>query len=89
MSPTLSKPQTHDYTRRSWGHDYSITKVLHDGRELRVTGWGRGLRKGDYLLLPNEGDTTRYCVANVSYYSDPADMWKAVLEFAPRESNPS
>jgi hypothetical protein len=80
-----SKQETHDYTRRHWGHDFTITKVLHDGRELRATGWGHGLRKGDYLLLPNGDATTRYRIENVTYFGDPGDMWKAVLRFAPRE----
>lgn len=74
---------THDYTRRGWGHDFTHTPK-HDGRTLRMMGWGHGIRSGDYLLLPNGDRTTRYRVRGIRYLSDPPDMWQAVAQFAPR-----
>lgn len=76
--------QTHDYTKRSWGHDYTITQVYDGGQRLRLVGWGRGIKAGDYLLLENDGASTRYQVATVDYYSDPPDMWRMEATFAPR-----
>jgi hypothetical protein len=75
---------THDYTSRYWGHDYAITKVIEDGQQLEVMGWGHGLSKGDFLLLQNGTDSTRYQIKRVKYFTDPKDMWSANLLFAPR-----
>ena len=70
----------HDYyTRRMWGHDYTVRDVA--GHRLRVAGWGpfdRNIVSGDYLCL--EGPTKKvaiYKVTSIQYESDPADMWFA------------
>lgn len=42
---------THDYTRRTWGHDYSITQVTNEGMNVKMLGWGNGIQGGDYLIL--------------------------------------
>ena len=76
--------QTHDYTRRRWGHDYSTTAVIDGGMRLRLAGWGLGIKAGDYLILPNRGKTTRYQVESIDYCTDPQDMWFAEAVFAPR-----
>lgn len=77
-------PQTHDYTRRAWGHDYSIISVLNDGQQARLAGWGHGIKAGDYLIIPKGSGTTRYQVERINYRMDPADMWLADAVFAPR-----
>jgi len=79
-------PQTHDYTRRTWGHDYSTTSVIDGGMRLRIAGWGLGIKAGDYLILPNGSDTTRYQVESIDYCLDPHDMWFADAVFAPRQA---
>ncbi len=76
---------THDYTHRRWGHDFSITRVHDDGMRLDMMGWGEGIRRGDYLILPNGESDTRYRVDDVSYMVDPIDMWRIRASFAPRE----
>lgn len=80
------RPQTHDYTRRTWGHDYSTTQVIDGGMRLRLAGWGHGIEAGDYLILPNGSDTTRYQVEKIDYRMDPPDMWFADAVFAPRQA---
>lgn len=79
-----SAPATHDYTHRYWGHDYAILRIEDSGKRLSASGWGRGLAVGDFMLLQNEGSSTRYKVEEISYKSDPPDMWSATLSFAPR-----
>ena len=78
---------THDYGPglRKWGHDYTIMGIHDGGKRLNVSGWGDGLREGHYILLQQGDGSTRYLIKEVSYYSDPDDMWKAVLIFAPRK----
>jgi MioC protein len=75
----------HDYTQPEWGHSFNIIKSENGGHRLKVVGWGLGIKKKDYLILPNEGGTTRYRVTEINYYFDPRDMWNATLEFAPRQ----
>lgn len=79
-------PQTHDYTRRTWGHDYAAMAVIDGGQRLSLSGWGRGIKAGDYLILPNGGGTTRYRVDSIDYRMDPPDMWFAEATFAPRQA---
>lgn len=78
------RTQTHDYTKRTWGHDYTTLSVIDGGKRLRLSGWGRGIEAGDYLLLQNDGGSTRYQVESIEYRMDPPDMWFAEVRFAPR-----
>jgi hypothetical protein len=52
---------THDYTRRSWGHDYTFTPA-DGGMRGRAVGWGKGIAAGDFMLLVNGPGSTRYQV---------------------------
>ena len=81
-----TQPQTHDYTHRRPGHDYSITQVVDGGMRLRMAGWGAGIKAGDYLILPNGDETTRYQMDQIDYCEDPRDMWFADAVFAPRQA---
>lgn len=80
----------HDYTQRYWGHDYYIIKIESNqylGDVIHAGGWGKGLKKGNFILLVNEqaeNKQTRYKIRRIEYLSDPPDMWKAILEHAPR-----
>lgn len=75
---------THDYTNRSWAHDFHISEVMEKGKRLRMGGWGKGIKSGDYLILPNGESSTRYKVKTIKYQRDPSDMWRAEVTFAPR-----
>ena len=81
----MNEQKTHDYTQRTWGHDYTIFNVIDNGQRLRLSGWGFGIRTGDYLILPNGTATTRYHVDSIDYRMDPRDMWCAEATFAPRQ----
>lgn len=78
--------KTHDYTNCTWGHNYVVTSVSEGGLRINVTGWGRGIKEGDYLILNNDIGTTRYCVVKIKYRLDPSDMWSAELSFSPRSA---
>lgn len=87
----MKKNVTHDYTERYWGHDYAITDVRKRGMEISMTGWGRRISKGDYMLLqgqsnePGVNPDTRYRVKTIRYLDDPLDMWSMEATFAPRK----
>lgn len=87
MNTVWKNRKTHDYTSRYWGHDFTHNGPEPDG-SLKITGWGLGISKKDYLILPipgHPGESTRYTVDSIEYKSDPRDMWSAVCSFAPRK----
>lgn len=80
-----------DYTspRRGRGHDYTFTPE-NGGLTARMMGWGprreAQMKRGDVILLSNpqsESGLAPYRITSISYYSDPPDMWRAGVEFAP------
>ena len=77
---------THDLSQREWGCNYNIMKVYKRGQRLDLCGWYTGIKNGDYLILKNGSETTRYKVESVKYESDPRDMWNASVSFAPRDT---
>lgn len=79
--------EEHDYTSPRWGRSFNVLSVEDGGQCIKVVGWGLGIKRKDYLILPNEGGTTRYRVVEIDYYEDPRDMWRATLEFAPRQAS--
>ncbi len=77
--------KTHDYSKPKWGHKVEIVTIKDEGIHLRVSGFGRDVTVGDFLILPAEGTlTSRYIVYNIQYQVNPKDMWFADLTFAPR-----
>lgn len=45
-----------------------------------MTGIGKGIKPGDYLILQRDSELCRYQVEEIDYYSDPPDMWMALLK---------
>lgn len=82
--PHARAPETHDLT----GRDYAFTPY-DDGMRGSVACWsGRKPPEGDYLLLRNGPGSTRYRVTHLNpcWNVDPATMWIARVEFAPRSA---
>lgn len=80
----MTDQKTHDFTATKWGWNAQVMHVHEQGKRLGLVGWGNGISKGDYLILPNGDDSTRYQVEGIKYRADPADMWFADAVFAPR-----
>jgi MioC protein len=78
------QPKTHDYTQYSCNHDY-IFEVAERENWGYMTGQGQGINQGDYLILSSGSNTLRYQVESVDYYSNPPDMWIALLRQVSRE----
>lgn len=76
----------HNYTKRYWGHDYGIREVVGYGKELKLYGWGSGLKTGHCLLLEKEGDFagTQYRIKDIRYELNPTDMWWVTAVYVPR-----
>lgn len=77
--PTVMKSgRTHDYTRHECGADY-VFETVDNGSKGYMTGQGKGVKPGDYLLLKHESEVERYQVVTIDYYASPANMWIALL----------
>lgn len=92
QSVEASELRIHDYTarRRCWGHDY-ILAPDSDPTTARISGWGDGLREGDFLLLthPETRIIVVYQLEEVAYYGkpgDPGDQWHGRVRFVPAAS---
>ena len=81
LLPTRSKPnhKTHDYTQSHGGDDY-IFDPIEEGNGGYLTGQGRGIERGDYLILSDGSHCHRYQVEEIDYYSNPPDMWIALVK---------
>lgn len=75
-------PKTHDYTQQVSGENY-LFETIDGGIRGYMTGYGKGVKLGDYLIFQNEsGSSERYQVDEIEYYSNPSDMWVALLRRA-------
>ena len=72
----------HDYTQRGWGHDFMIMRHNEDWTEIKLAGWGSGLKQGDLLLLPapDGKPALHWEITNVEYTKDPLDMWFVIIK---------
>ncbi|RCJ18032.1 hypothetical protein A6770_33270 [Nostoc minutum NIES-26] len=71
--------KTHDYSQLIKGRDY-VFESLHGGIEGHMTGIGKGLKPHDYIVLKHGSSIFRYQIAEIDYYSEPPDMWIALLK---------
>ncbi|MBH8576849.1 hypothetical protein I8752_28460 [Nostocaceae cyanobacterium CENA369] len=69
----------HDYSRLVRGKDY-VFEFLTEGTEAQMTGIGKGLKAQDYIILKHGSLTCRYQIVQIDYYSEPSDMWMALLK---------
>ncbi len=77
----LSKPKqrkTYDYTEFVCGRDY-VFEPVDNMTKGYMTGYGKGIKCGDYIMLRNGSDSNLYQVEEIDYYSEPSDMWMALL----------
>ena len=73
------KNKTYDYTQLVCGRDY-VFEPTENQTEGYMTGQGRGIKSGDYIIFQNGSSACKYQVEEINYYSDPPDMWMALLK---------
>jgi len=78
-SQSKNSHRTHDYRHLVWGSDY-VFELLNTEMLASMTGIGEGIKADDYIILQKDGKSYRYQVQQIDYYSDPPDMWIAVLK---------
>jgi hypothetical protein len=72
------KSQTYDYTECVGGYDY-VFEPIDNLAKGYMTAQCRGIKRGDYIILRNGSTFQHYQVSEIEYYSEPSDMWIAVL----------
>jgi hypothetical protein len=72
-------PKTHDYTGYQQGVDYYF-EFNHLEARAYMTGRGRGVKQNDRIILQLESVTQSYQVELIDYYSNPSDLWIALLK---------
>ncbi|MBW4691181.1 MAG: hypothetical protein KME27_05375 [Lyngbya sp. HA4199-MV5] len=73
------KTTTHDFTKYQCGVDYYF-ELSSLPTEAYMTGQGKGIKPDDYILLQLEAAPQCYQVEIIDYYSQPPDMWVALLK---------
>jgi hypothetical protein len=76
------KNKIHDYSQKVWGSDY-VFERLNEGMMGYMTGVGKGIKPCDRIILREGCESYEYQVEEVDYYSDPSDMWIALLKQVP------
>jgi hypothetical protein len=73
------KNKIHDYSQELWGSDY-VFERLNEGMIGYMTGVGKGIKPCDRIILREGYEFYQYQVEEIDYYSDPSDMWIALLK---------
>ena len=71
--------QTYDYTDCVSGSDYVFEALDDDRTGGYMSARWKSIRCGDYIILPKTSGTEKYQVEKIDYYSEPSDMWIALL----------
>lgn len=75
------KQKIYDYTGQVSGQDY-VFEPIDDDTKGYMTAQGKGVAVGDFISLQNGAEVSHYQVEHIEYYSNPSDMWTAVLKRA-------
>lgn len=73
----MKQRKVHDFTRFEQGQDYVFDPI--DATQGYMTGQGKRIRRGDYILLQPRSEVEWYQVEAIDYYANPSDMWIALL----------
>jgi hypothetical protein len=75
--PKLYK--TYDYTDQVGNFNY-VFEPIDNHTKGYMTGYGKGVKIGDRIILQDTDETYTYQVEQIDYYLDPPDMWIAQLK---------
>jgi MioC protein len=81
---STQQKKIHDYSKFVSGIDY-ILETLQEPLKACMTGFGKDIKPGDYLLLLICNKSDYYQIEEIDYYSDPSDMWIASLQKLPNK----
>ena len=73
------RKKRHNYTRADVGVDYIFEPAAADGLSY-LTSQGRNVKCGDCIILGDHANPHQYQVEAIDYYTNPSDMWIALLK---------
>lgn len=73
------KKKIHDYSQQLWGSDYVFERI-NEGIMGYMTGIGKSIKAGDRIIFRQGCESYQYQIEEIDYYSDPSDMWMALLK---------
>ncbi len=76
--PKAKLYKTYDYTHQL--RDNYVFEPIDDYALGHMTGYGKGVKIGDRIILQDGLDTYTYQVEQIDYYLEPPDMWIALLK---------
>lgn len=85
ITPIPPTGKEHSFVNSGWGWAVSVIDPVegwHEGSAYTLLGHGHGLRVGDHVRLKTKGRPVtgrRYQIAEVDYYADPRDMFRALV----------
>lgn len=80
LQDQLQQPnKTHNYTQLVSGEGY-VFELIDGGIKGYMTSSGKGVKPGDYIVVADEVSSARYQVEKIDYYSNPPEMWIALLK---------
>ena len=74
------KHKIHDFTECVHGSDYIFEVAPEDVTAAYMTARGTGVKLGDYIVLQIDSESKQYQVEQIDYYSNPSDMWMALIK---------
>ncbi|MGJ5673905.1 MAG: hypothetical protein ACR9NN_09890 [Nostochopsis sp.] len=80
-TPAFPKHKIHDFRGLICGRDY-VFEPIEGLKKGYMTAQCKGVKRGDWILLENDSRFYRYQVEEIDYYSEPSDMWIALLNQA-------
>lgn len=75
------KHKIHDYSGAEYGKDY-IFESSNNSQNGYMTARGKAIKCNDYIIIRKGSQYYRYQVKEIDYYSNPPDMWIALLQKA-------
>ncbi len=72
------KHRTYDFTGYVCGRDY-VFEPTDDQKKGYMTAQCKGIKSGDYIILQSGSSSYQYQIEEIDYYSEPPDMWIALL----------
>jgi MioC protein len=79
--PTFQKHKIHDFRGFICGRDY-VFEPIEGLKKGYMTAQCKGVKCGDWIILEDDSRSYRYQVEEIDYYSEPSDMWIALLKQA-------
>lgn len=74
------KALVYRYPKSNHGNEFVLELMDESLSKYYMTGFGAGIKIGDFIVIEDRDVTATYQVENIDYYLEPSDMWIALLQ---------